>query len=112
VSLIDSFEFGKAVMISLTVGNPIDQYYCRFNNLGDDAKCACLPGMRGRTVTWDDEITDSKGLFLDSHWGLCPVDKKIWRVKLNLWLIFMLLGLSYTYLTYSKLNLLDRLDGV
>jgi hypothetical protein len=32
--------------------------------------------MRCRLPTWDDEITDSKGLFLDSHRGLCPVDKK------------------------------------
>ena len=76
MSRVDSFKLGKAVMISFAVGNPIDQYNCRFNNLGDDAKCACLSRIRCRLPTWDDEITDSKGLFLDSHWGLCPVDKK------------------------------------
>ena len=60
VLVVDSFKLGKAVMISFAVGNPIDQYNCRFNNLGDDAKCACLPGIRWRLPTWDDEITGFK----------------------------------------------------
>jgi len=63
-------------MVSFAVDNPIDLYNCCLDNLNDDAKCACLSRMRCRLPTWDDEITDSKGLFLDSHWGLCPVDKK------------------------------------
>ena len=68
-------------MISFAVDNPIDLYNCCLDNLNDDAKCACLSRMGGCLPTWDDEITDSKGLFLDSHEGLCPVDKKIWREK-------------------------------
>ena len=92
--------------------NPINIHHILALEANDDTKFVESSKVSARVLVWDDEITGSKVLFLDSHRGLCPVDKKIWRAKLNLWLMFMLLGLSYTHLTYSKLNLLDRLDGV
>ena len=66
-------------MMSFARHNPIDLYNCRFNEPFYDAKRVWPRPRNSSTFAYDDEITDSKGLFLDSHGGLCPVDKKIWR---------------------------------